>query len=292
MTMPTIRHFSLLLASAVLASSCRFNPNPLDVDIAEQPQKLVVSSFVLPPQEMVVTFTRTFSALLGSDSINLRDDNVAKRVFVENGAVSITYRGKSVTLQPLAPGLYGSVDIEQWYNEKYTLRASDARTGQSVQAETVLLEPVPFDQVIPEQVRLLGDTLYSVRYRFTDRPNVENYYLVTYTNLRDLRNSTQTFSKNLFNFQRSQFNVFSDRAEGDGKTINFQPNLSGKAGDTLVVALSNIPKGYYEFLAAYKRSGNLFSQLIGEPINLPSNVVGGYGYFAMILPKVEVVILK
>jgi hypothetical protein len=58
------------------------------------------------------------------------------------------------------------------------------------------------------------------------------------------------------------------------------------------VALSNIPKGYYEYLAAYKRSGNLLSQLTGEPVNLPTNVQGGYGYFALTKPSIKTVILQ
>jgi Domain of unknown function (DUF4249) len=128
--------------------------------------------------------------------------------------------------------------------------------------------------------------------RFQDPAGVSNYYLLTYTNFADFQQLSGGSSAGIFNFKPAQFAVFTDQNQGDGNPIDFTPAYSSEKNDTLVVALSNIPKDYYEFLSAYKRSGNLFTQLIGEPINLPTNVQGGYGYFAMIRPKLKLVILE
>lgn len=277
-----------------IQSACVLNPKPLDVEIPEPPQRLVVSSFAIPPQELAVTLTRTFSALLGEDSVDLQDPNVSNLVFVDSALVTLTYAGRTDTLYKLAPSLYGSLAVEQRYREPYFLKVKDYATGLEANAETMLLPPVALDTVFPVLTILKGldDTLHTFQYEFRDEPGFENYYVATYTNFRTLADQLNNPGKSLFNFNAQQFNVFSDKTSGDGQRITFKPDFAGQQGDTLAVALSNIPKGYYEFLAAYKRSGNLFSQLIGEPINLPSNVIGGFGYFAMIRPKVKFVILE
>jgi Domain of unknown function (DUF4249) len=123
--------------------------------------------------------------------------------------------------------------------------------------------------------------------------STENYYLVTYSNISDLRGGLSNISDNLFKFNDAKFHVFTDQNNGDGNEIEFKPNLALSApGDTLVVGLSNITKDYYNFLSAYKRSGNLLSQITAEPISLPSNVQGGYGFFAMIKPNLKLVVIK
>ena len=291
--MSTFKYF-LFAALAALQSACVLNPKPLDIDIPEPPQRLVISAFAIPPQELAITLTRTFSALLGEDSIDLDNPDVSGLVFVDSALVTLSYAGRTDTLQKLVPAVFGSITAEQRLNERYFLKVKDFKTGLEIQAETVLLPPVVLDTVYPVVSVLQGldDTLHTFQYQFKDAPGTENYYVATYTNFNALSSQILNPGKSLFNFNAQQFHVFSDKTTGDGQPITFKPDFDGARGDTLAVALSNIPKGYYEFLSAYKRSGNLFSQLIGEPINLPTNVEGGYGYFAMILPKIKVVILE
>ena len=61
---------------------------------------------------------------------------------------------------------------------------------------------------------------------------------------------------------------------------------------TLVVSISNISKGYYDFLDVQKKAGKLFNQLIKEPLSYPSNVQNGYGYFNAYLPDYRYFNLK
>lgn len=286
--------YLFFLAFLAAQSACVLNPKPLDIDIPEPPQRLVVSAFAIPPQELAVTLTRTFSALLGEDSVDLNNPDVSSLVFVDSALVTLSYSGRTDTLFKLTPALFGSLTAEQRFNERYFLKVKDFTTGLEVSAETVLLPPVALDTVYPVVSILTGfeDTLHTFQYQFRDEPGTENYYVATYTNFNTLSQQISNPGQSLFNFNAQQFHVFSDKTSGDGQPISFKPDFAGTKGDTLAVALSNIPKGYYEFLAAYKRSGNLFSQLIGEPINLPTNVIGGYGYFAMIRPKIKLVILE
>jgi hypothetical protein len=58
-------------------------------------------------------------------------------------------------------------------------------------------------------------------------------------------------------------------------------------GDTIAVSLSNISEEYFEFMQL--RIDNRFSlvEFISEPVNYPSNIVGGRGYFNLYVPDVR-----
>ncbi|MBU6342370.1 MAG: DUF4249 family protein, partial [Bacteroidetes bacterium] len=248
----------------------------------------------IPPQEALFVFSRTFSALLGTkDSIDIKDQSVVDLVLIDHAVATIKYLGVVDTLFQLAPGLYGSVHLDQLLATDFTLDLYDPKTGEKVSAQTRFLPKVPLDTAFPVQRILsgLGDTLHTLQFQFTDVPGTENYYLATYTNINTLASSLGNIG-GVFNFNQIQFNVFSDKNNGDGALITYQPDFAGNAGDTLAVSLSNISKSYYEYLAAYKRSGNLLTQLTGEPVNLPTNVSGGFGFFALTRPSVKWVILE
>ena len=57
--------------------------------------------------------------------------------------------------------------------------------------------------------------------------------------------------------------------------------LSAAGSDTIDVEIAKIDGGYYKYLDAYIKTGYLVNQLTGEPVNLPSNMSNGYGYFTM-----------
>lgn len=58
-------------------------------------------------------------------------------------------------------------------------------------------------------------------------------------------------------------------------------------GDTIAVSLSNISAEYHAFMKL--RIDNRFSlvEFVSEPVNYPSNVVGGKGYFNLYVPDVR-----
>jgi hypothetical protein len=65
-----------------------------------------------------------------------------------------------------------------------------------------------------------------------------------------------------------------------------------QTGDTIAVSLSNISEEYYRFMQL--RVNNKFGPLefISEPLNYPTNVVGGRGYFNLYVPDVRFFILE
>jgi hypothetical protein len=63
-------------------------------------------------------------------------------------------------------------------------------------------------------------------------------------------------------------------------------------GDTIAVSLSNISQDYYDFME--KRIDNRFSfiEYLSEPVNYPSNVVGGKGYFNLYVPDIRIFVFE
>jgi len=287
--------YILAISCCYALASCNFSPSPIPIEIDEPPQQLVISSFALPPQELIVTVSRTFSALIPeADSLNLDNPDVLLRALVDSALVMVTYGGRSVQLFKIAPGIYASIEVEQIPGETYTLTVKDFDTGLSAQAQTTAMPQIELDTLFPTTQILpsLGDTLHSFKYNFWDPFGMENYFLVTYTKSNNIFQDILLPGNSLFRTERNSFHAFSDKTTGDGKEIIFEPDPVFEVGDTVLVGLSNIPKKYFEFVSAYRRSGNLFSQLISEPINLPSNVEGGYGYFTMTIPKFKTVVIE
>lgn len=288
---------TLFIAASLFA--CNFNPTPIDVEIDEPPQKLVVSSFFVPIDSfndlMTVTLTRTFTALVDDDSLDLQDStnsSLIDLVFVEDGLVQVEHQGQNFEFGEVSPSVYTSAEIDYRFGETYKLYAKDFVTEEEIHAETQLLPPVNYEniEVVQELLPSFDDTLYNVGIQFQDIANEDNYYLITYTDLSSFNGSG--FGSDIFSQASSNFTVLSDASYGDGNQIDLTIGSPGVFGDTLIFGLSNITEGYYDYLSAYRRSGNVLSQLTGEPINLPTNVENGFGYFAIIWPKLEVVVLE
>ena len=63
-------------------------------------------------------------------------------------------------------------------------------------------------------------------------------------------------------------------------------------GDTVSVFLANIGEEYYHYLSVSLDNRNNVSALVFEPLNLPTSVQNGYGYFNMYWPDVQVFRMK
>ena len=74
----------------------------------------------------------------------------------------------------------------------------------------------------------------------------------------------------------------------DGDTFIRSVNLSSvSSNDSLMILLSNISEGYYQFLKSRERSGNPILEFTNEPVNYRSNVNNGLGYFNTHYPSIR-----
>jgi Domain of unknown function (DUF4249) len=59
-------------------------------------------------------------------------------------------------------------------------------------------------------------------------------------------------------------------------------------GDTVAIVLANISEAYYNYLQDGIDGQNSISALVSEPLNFPTNVQNGYGFFNLQVPDVRV----
>lgn len=285
-----------LTALGILAFGCDLVDLPIEVEPA--PSQLVVSSVMGPNQTLLVTVSRSFSALSATDVDSLSSDFIG-RLLVDSAGVFLGHGGRSDTLSHLfdMPGLYGGVFPELEPYQQLDLTVLDSLTGETVSATTALLPPVELEMVsLTEEIDTQGDTTTVLAYRFVDPPGESYYVLHAYklpaSGVLDslfindevnpaLRNDDEelVFYETLITDQ-----AFADAVIADTVRIPFFA-----VNESVAVSLAHISEGYFRFLDARRRTGGLISSLANEPVNHPSNVIGGLGFFSAHQPRAVVV---
>ncbi|MBK8699365.1 MAG: hypothetical protein IPN29_07365 [Saprospiraceae bacterium] len=139
-----MKYFFYILLLTLPFEACIISPPAIDVEIPEPEQELAVSTVGLPPSVFAMSFTRTFTALIGEDTFDLDEDDLASRVLVDSAAIFIDYNGYTVELEKVFPGVYGAIDLPLITNTVYKLKAYDYGTGKEINASTTLLPKVNF----------------------------------------------------------------------------------------------------------------------------------------------------
>jgi hypothetical protein len=277
-----------------LLSSC--TPRPIDLEIPQIDIKPVISSQIIPHQTMFISLTRSFSALSNATT----DDNQVNADFLEkllikDAFVTVSYLGEIDTLQMIAPGIYGSANTLQYEYGNYTLYARDPETGHSISATTQINPLVKFDTLGVILNKMPQDTDVVISYSFHDIPGISNWYVINYYVKQDT--SIKGANLNIVNYfeqgskKLNEFELLSDKLFEGGVYTGSRTLHKLKATDTLAITLSNISEGYFDFLHTYLNSGNVINQISGEPINYPTNVQNGYGYFSAHYPNVRIIYL-
>ena len=284
-----------LTVLGILAAGCDLVDLPIEVEPV--PSRLVVSSVMGPDQSLLVTVSRSFSALSATDVDSLSSDFIG-RLMVDSAGVFLRYEGGSDTLSHVfdIPGLYGGFfpDLEPYQLLDLTVR--DSLTGETVTATTELLPPITFETVsLTEEIDAQGDTTTVLAYRFVDPPGA-NYYALHAYNLPSSSVLDSLFIDDEENpvFANDEDLVFyetliTDEAFADAAIADTVRLPFVSVNDTIAVSLAHISEGYFRFLDARRRTGGLVSSLANEPVNHPTNVIGGLGFFSAHQPRAVVV---
>lgn len=272
------------LVFIIILSGCL--PEPLDVQgIPVVKPQIVVSTQIIPDQSVVVLLTKTFGALEASDDSD--PEALLSQIAVDDATVTIIGPGGTYNLQSLDNGLYGGLIIPFIEGEEYELHVVSESLGE-VSATTTVKPLVPFDEIKAELVfNGFDDTLAQITYRLSDALE-RNWYMLNVQeieradlveNLLNPRAFTRLLDDLEFNGQIHQetFRVF---------PRDFIP------GDTIAVSLSNISKEYYDFIDLRLENRFSFVEYLSEPVNYPSNVKGGRGFFNLYIPDVKIFVLE
>ncbi|MEM7374422.1 MAG: DUF4249 family protein [Bacteroidota bacterium] len=278
-----------LISICLLASACL--PEDLLIDVAPAQPQLVIASQTLPGDILLVFVSRSFSALEGNeDSLSTA---FAEGILVDSALVSISINGMIDTLTSLedVPGVFVSQFNLPIDEGEIRLDVFDSLTGQSVHASTFALP-----QISPDTVRFLeditqADTSHWIHYAFRDSQEIDNWYVI---NVFDPVVYAASFQENPLGLVGGDEWVFYEELISDqiltGEKVENTVMLDSRVlSDTVAFFMANVSEGYFRFLDARQRSNGLIASATSEPINFPSNVVGGLGYFAVQRPSIRLV---
>lgn len=267
-----------------LIMSCR--PEPLEVtNIPAVEPEIVVASQIIPDGTLLIMLTKTFGALEASGDSD--PEALLRQVAVSDALVTVSGPGGVYTLFSLNNGFYGGVNIPFREGEEYTLNVESGSLG-SVEATTTVLPMVKFEKIRAElYYNEFDDTLAEISYSFHE-PAGPNWYMlnVQEVEIEDIVENTinpRTFTK-IFEDDGIEEGVFSEQFRVYPR--DYAP------GDTIAVSISNISKDYYQFMQMRLDNRYNFLEFISEPINYPSNVEGGRGYFNLYIPDIRFFIFE
>ncbi len=272
------------LAICLLVAACI--PEPLEVEgIPVVKPQIVVNTQIIPDQSLVVLLTKSFGALDASEDSDAQE--LLDQIAVEDATVTISNARQTYSLAALGSGVYGGIFIPFSAGEEYTLRVTSETLGD-VSATTTVKPMISFDDIEAElYFDGYDDTLVQVIYTLTD-PVDKNWYMLNVQHIE--RDELIEDALNPRSFMR-----LLDDAEFDGPKYGeafraFQRDFS--PGDTVAVFLSNISEEYYNFMKLRLDNRFSFIEYLSEPVNYPSNVVGGKGFFNLYVPDIRTFVLE
>lgn len=279
----------------IFSLGCTVQDLPISVDPAE-PQ-IAVSSLVGPSETFFVTMSRSFSALSAEDTDDLTQDFI-DRLLIDSALVVLEYEGITDTLEAIGdiPGLFGT-QLQTFTDfQVLNLTAFDSTSGEQVSAQSVLLPAVEMDSISITKNDTLFEDLINFYYRVPDREE-ENFYVIQAYQLTD-GDTTEVDSSDsgsLF-FSDQNFLIYeqllTDRGAEDGFIEKNEIIEFTSTTDSALVVITNISEGYYNFLEARQRSGGFISSLANEPVNHPTNIENGVGYFSAHQPRAVLVLVR
>ena len=308
------QHKILLLALAMGSVAC---DTVVDVDIPEEPARLVANSFLMADSAVVLQLTQSQSIL---SNASLQPVSGATAILLEDGQEVTTLEETN------EPGIYRSGFIPT-VGRDYTLRVS--KTGyEPVEATTsvrpaVAIERIEVDTLVFVSTYPSGDSLITernvtidqARLTFSDPASERNYYEV-------IANRYQTYWEDVFDAQgeyvrtdtvRALTPIFlrsddpalsgtSDEFTGgedaavygevlsfnddffNGKTYTFQfvPDYysyyqSEENKDEIYVMLRSVDEGQYRYFRSVNLQYENDGNPFAEPVQVYSNVENGFG---------------
>ena len=283
--------FSLIV---FLLTGCGIENLPISVEPAE-PQ-VAVSSLIGPSETLFITLSRSFSALSAEDANDLTQDAL-ERLLIENAFVTLEYEGFIDTLRSVfdIQGLYGT-QLKSFNNfQSMKLTVFDSTTSESISSESRLLPQVEADSIFVVRRDTSINFLADFTYNIVD-PVGDNFFVIQAYQFTDPDTTQNDSTQNDLFFSDAGFLIYeqllTDRGAENGIIKKEDILEFTSTTDSALVVITNISEGYYNFLEARQRSGGILSSLANEPVNHPTNIENGVGYFSAHRPRAFIIIVE
>lgn len=273
-----------LLVISLIVAGCI--PDPLAVKgLPVVPQQIVVTTQMVPDRSLIILLTRTFGALEASEYSD--PQQVLDQIAVADALVTLRGPSGTDTLVSFGSGLYGGVTMTFLEGQSYTLRVVSESLGE-VSATTTVKPRVEFSSIDASlYYNGYGDTLAQIIYGFRD-PAEANWYML---NVQPVERDELV--RRILN--PDTYTRLLEDAEYNGEQFAEAVRVVRRdyhPGDTILVSLSNISQEYYAFMKLRIDNRFSFIEYLSEPVNYPSNVAGGKGFFNLYLPDVRMFVLQ
>lgn len=286
-----MKFFSFLIISLLMILSCR--PDPIDIKLDVYEPDIVVASQIVPNYVMMVGLTRSFTILSNAGYESEGDAEMFANLLIDSALVVVESMSGIDTLYMISPGLFASINELEQTGGAYHLKVIDYNLNKVAIATSIMQQNVPLDTVIPSLHTEGEDTTIDVYVLFKDIPNQSNFYVLSVYSRNANKGGldVNTFFENGSN--NIEYQELIDDKNKNGKMLERSFNLpTVSPNDSLMVLLSNISEGYFRFLESRERSGNPLSEITNEPVNYPSNIDNGLGYFNTHYPSIRLFDLK
>lgn len=278
-----MKKLAIIAACSLSLLSCR-KPAPLDIEIPQEKESLVVSSLCQGNHSLFVAAGYSINSSVNVDSLTNDKKSLQDEMMMAAGTVTIQQEGMPATnLSMITKGVYGSRNLSLIAGAKYTITVKDDVKNITTSATTTYM-PRPDVTDVAKQVRIAG-TDTTVQLKFTiNRATAGKYYYVSYTTSSQKKAAGRPQDlESLQSFESKKIHLYSS-ADAEQERISKTISISAKTTDTVFVEIGAIDAHYYRYLDAYIRTGYLVNMVTGEPVNLPTNLSSGYGYFALCNP--------
>ncbi len=288
-----MKNYYLILFSILSFIACK--PKPIEIEIKQADPRIVVFSQYINGGFLVVSVTKSFPARMPGNIIDSNGFHLDSSVFVNNAEVWLKGANLELKLEHFESGLYACENVMLSDDEIYYIEVIEPN-NKITMGSTKKMKIVMFDSVAAYSSNTGTHNHTDVYYSFTDDINEENYYVLNYFTKKEKEKIPEKpdadyIARRMLQ-QNVSFDLLTDKDFSNGKIQVYKTISNNYAGDTLVLGLSNISKGYYHFLEAQKRAGILFNQLTSEVINFPTNINKGYGYFNLHEPDIRILDLN
>ena len=260
-------------------------PEPIPIIIEEAKPKIAISSTAIDGNTVMVIASNSINSLA---NLNFSSDNsspsLPEGILIDNALVTISDGISIYTLDKVYPGVYVNSNMTLAAGMQYKLSVTDPLDGKQITAQTIYYEAVTADKILPVVTRKPKDTTIELKMRLLDNSASINYYVMAYDHINP---STVPSPVNSPNFSIididavKKVEIFSSAEAVNGVIDKTFIILETKPTDTLFVHYGKIDKGYFNYLNSYKKTGSLINQITAEPITLPTNIVTGFGFFAL-----------
>ena len=260
-------------------------PEPLELDeIKTAPPQIAVSSWVMADSTIVIMLTKTIGALEANSKSDPQE--LMPQIVINDAKVTITTAGNIYSFESVQNGMYEGVDVPLVAGNEYHLAVASESMGE-VTASTIAQRQVKFDKVVAENPTWTEfECLTSVGYEMTD-PSAENYYIINFQSARK-----QDVLANLIRPDAYTLLLVDTTFNGSQFSDRFVAATSTTPRDSVAISLASVGKDYFDYVKLKMENDLELVEVFSEPIQYPTNIRGGRGFFTLHLPDVWLMDLR